>query len=192
MYGNNEREMWRDIAGYEGRYRISNFGNVRSLFFENERNVSKWKKPNGYLCVTLKKNGNKKSLYVHRLVAQAFIENKQNFPQVNHINENKEDNNACNLEWCTAKYNVNFGNGIKRRNSSFGYKNRVFDKDKMARRKKFSVIQLDVNDNVIKVWKWAGDFVKETGIGRTSGIYACCRGKRNTAYGFKWRFESGQ
>lgn len=114
-------EIWTDIKGYEGKYKISNLGKVKSLdritiyFNKSKRNwegrilknVVKHKKDNSYLHVTLFDKGSRKIYLVHRLVAQAFIPNLNNLPQVNHKNGIKYDNKVENLEWITAKGNSN-------------------------------------------------------------------------------------
>ena len=107
-----KKEIWKDIKGYEGLYQVSNLGRVKSLPRKNHpkeefRNLSPDSK--GYLRVNLFKNNKGKTHKVHRLVAEAFIPNPNNYPQVNHKDENKANNNVDNLEWCTNKYNVNYG-----------------------------------------------------------------------------------
>lgn len=105
-------EMWKDIPGFEGAYQVSNMGRVKSL----TRKVWNYTKPgiilrpgakeNGYLHVGLSYGGKReKHAHVHRLVAQVFIPNPNNLPEVNHKNLNKADNRVENLEWCTSKYN---------------------------------------------------------------------------------------
>lgn len=108
-----ESEKWKDIDGYDCMYQVSDLGRVRSLKFGNTRVLRASKIPNGYLKVSLFKDKKQNSVYVHRLVADAFIPNNSIFNnQVNHINEIKTDNRAVNLEWCTAQYNVNY-NGLR-------------------------------------------------------------------------------
>ena len=105
-------EIWKDIKGYEGLYIISNTGKVKEL----KRN--KLLKPvlqKGYLYIHLCKNSKDKSYLLHRLVAQHFIDNPDNLPEVNHKDEDKVNNNASNLEWCDAKYNSNYGTRNKRK-----------------------------------------------------------------------------
>lgn len=119
----NRVEIWKDIEGYEGLYQISNMGRVKSLakqtlcghrkeqtIFRNEKFLSLRCNKKGYLQVGLSKNGIRKQFTVHRLVAQTFIPNPNNLPQVNHKDENKTNNCIENLEWCTAEYNCNYGN----------------------------------------------------------------------------------
>lgn len=117
----NENEIWKDISGYEGIYRVSNLGRVKSLerFDSNNHLVKeKIKKldklKNGYLRIELWKNGKVVRFLVHRLVAQTFIPNPEKFPQVNHKDENKQNNCVNNLEWCSASYNTKYGTCIER------------------------------------------------------------------------------
>lgn len=99
-------EQWRDIEGYDGMYQVSDLGRVRSLKFGKVRVLRPGKHRQGYLQVALCQDGKQKSVYVHRLVAQAFIENDdESKTDINHINECKSDDRAVNLEWCTASYN---------------------------------------------------------------------------------------
>ena len=106
------KEIWKDIEGYEGRYQVSNFGNVKSLNYKHtgeEKIMQSCKDKIGYLHIKLFMNGKPKMYKVHRLVAQAFIPNPNNYPQVNHKDENKTNNHVSNLEFCTPKYNNNYG-----------------------------------------------------------------------------------
>ena len=114
-------EEWKDIKGYEGLYQISNLGRVKSLSRIDSRGHKlneKILKPKirgyGYKAVMLSKNNIHKLYYIHRLVAEAFIPNPDNLPCVNHIDENKNNNCIENLEWCTRKYNTNYGTRSKR------------------------------------------------------------------------------
>lgn len=112
-------EVWKDINGYEGLYQISNLGNVRSVdrmikhhpkdYFQKGRVLRPAPSRNGYLMVVLVNHNNRKTINVHRLVAEHFIDNPDKFEQVNHIDEDKNNNRVDNLEWCTAKYNANYG-----------------------------------------------------------------------------------
>ena len=115
------QEVWKDIVGYENLYQISNLGNVKSVekyvnsclkhntkIKRKEKMLKQYNK-SGYLQVALSKNGIKMFFLVHRLVAQAFIPNPNNLPQINHKDENKQNNNINNLEWCDRKYNCNYG-----------------------------------------------------------------------------------
>lgn len=125
-------EIWKNVTGYEGLYEVSNLGRVRSLDmeFETIRNgyVIKWRRKgrvlsplvrqHGYLAVQLHgKGGNArgfKTFSIHRLVAEAFIPNLNNYPEVNHIDENKTNNSVDNLEWCDRLYNCRTGTRSQR------------------------------------------------------------------------------
>ena len=113
-------EIWKDIEGYEGLYQVSNLGRVKSLNRDHQAN-SRWgktmkrvikekllkeDKTGRYLRVSLSKNGIKQRFSINRLVAQAFIPNIKNKPQVNHKDGNRDNNQVENLEWCTAKENM--------------------------------------------------------------------------------------
>lgn len=103
-----EEEIWKDIKGYEGLYQISSFGYIKSFKRYKEGKILRQAKySNGYLFVHLRPmlNG-QKSQMVHRLVAETFIPNPNNYPYVNHKNGNKQDNTIENLEWCTQSYNL--------------------------------------------------------------------------------------
>ena len=145
-----KEEFWKDIKGYEGLYQISNYGRIRSLKFRNkvcEKDRVIIMKPNlrnGYFVINLRKNANRKSFQVHRLVAQTFIENPFNYPIVNHIDFNPKNNNVENLEWCTQKQNVNHsrcnmkGKSHKLRDKNYGITYRKkSDKYEVSVKKKY-------------------------------------------------------
>ena len=114
-------EIWKPVVGYEGLYEVSSLGIVRSLDRYDSRNCFRKGRilklndnGRGYLDVQLCSNGKVKHHLVHRLVAEAFIPNPYNLPQVNHRDENPSNDNVDNLEWCDAKYNINYGTGLTR------------------------------------------------------------------------------
>ena len=110
-----ENEKWKPVFGYDGVYEVSSLGRVRSRYSGEWRVMRPAKNHNGYLFVNLKRDGRQKNFYLHRLVAQAFIENDNLFyNQVNHINEDKTDNRVSNLEWCDSSYNLSY-NGLRYR-----------------------------------------------------------------------------
>ncbi len=127
------KEIWKDIKGYEGKYQVSNFGRVKSLYQEY---MGGWRKQqlivrpetilkspcnsDGYPLVGLSKNNKRKSFKVHRLVAQEFIPNLYNLPEINHKNGNKNDNSINNLEWCTPQENVIHGINILGNRRAYG------------------------------------------------------------------------
>lgn len=96
----------KDIKGYEGIYAVTSCGKVWS--HKRHRFMKLTGEGGNYKCVNLSKNGRYKTFLVHRLVAEAYIPNPDNLPQVNHKNEKKDKNNVQNLEWCTAEYNLAF------------------------------------------------------------------------------------
>ena len=111
------KEVWRDIEGYEGKYQVSNKGRVKSLNYhrsDKKKILKQSKHKSGYLYVALYKDGERKYYGVHRMVAQAFLSNPENYPEVNHKDENPLNNCVENLEWCTREYNINYGTRIER------------------------------------------------------------------------------
>jgi len=130
-----KKEIWKDIEGYEKVYQISNFGRVKSLarrskgnHFLKEKYLKTYLDKDFYEKISLYKKGKVKHYFVHRLVAQAFIPNPDNLPQVNHKDENKLKNEAINLEWCTAEYNTNYGTRNARALINFDYEKRNLNK----------------------------------------------------------------
>ena len=112
-------EIWKDIKGYEGLYQVSNLGNVKVLqkwngargkhFYEPcEKILTPTDNGYGYSIVGLRKKHSRKNYYVHRLVAEAFIPNPNDYPQINHKDYNRKNNNVDNLEWCTPKQNTQY------------------------------------------------------------------------------------
>ena len=186
-------EIWKDIEGYEGIYQVSNLGRVRSL----DREVPNYNaagyvgtkilrgkilKPckmanSGYMEVHLKSNGQGKHGRIHRLVAEAFIPNPDNLPEINHKDEDKTNNRADNLEWCDRQYNINYGTG-------------------KWRRKKFNarpVEQLTTDGKVIARYDNASQAARAVGCD-PSTINAVCRVKPhcNTAKGYRWKYLQTQ
>lgn len=110
-------EIWRDVTGFEGYYQVSNTGKIRSLNYRKKKGVIKELSPrinkNGYAQVMLSLEGQYYMKYVHRLVAKEFVPNPHSYPIINHKDENKSNNNADNLEWCTIKYNNSYGSRPK-------------------------------------------------------------------------------
>lgn len=171
-------EIWRNIDGFENLYQISNLGRVKSLGNGNSNNSKeRILKPgnigNGYLFVHLWKEGKRKKYLVHRLVASAFLENPNNLPQVNHINENKTDNSVKNLEWCSSEYNCNYGSRNER----------------MATIRKKPIYSINKTTNEITYYQSTIDAERITGIYHSS-IYNCLKKNRKSAGGYKWHYAS--
>lgn len=170
------KEIWKDIKGYEGIYQISTMGRVKSL----RRNIILKNQiaSNGYEMVKLYTNNSKKDYSIHRLVANAFIENPDNLPQVNHRDENKTNNCVENLEWCTPKYNYNYGTiNIRKSQKQLNDKN----KSKV-------VLQYTKDGCFIKEWKSIRDIQRMTGYDK-GYISKCCRGKYAYAYSYIWKYK---
>lgn len=155
------KEILKDIEGYEGLYQISNLGNVKSLI--SNKILKPKKDKDGYLMVNLYKQGKVKTYKIHRLVTQAFIENPNNYLEVNHRDEDKTNNYVTNLEWCTREYNNNYG----------------------TRNKKTSkpVMCLETG----KVYYSANEAARQTGFAQ-GNISLACNGKLKQAYGYTWKY----
>ena len=165
-------EIWCPIKGYEGIYEVSDQGRVRSLKFGKERILKQGKPQNGYLQVDLYKNGEQKKYLVHRLVSKTFIPNPDNLPEVNHIDEDKENNTVQNLEWCDRKYNQNYGNRTQRQS------------EKCSK----PVLQYTKSGEFVREWKSATDVERNLGY-YSQNISSCCTGKRKNAHNFIWRYK---
>ena len=163
----NEVETFVKIEGFDN-YEVSNLGRVRNI--KSGRILKPQLRRDGYLRHCLYENNKQKNLLLHRIVATAFIDNPEGKPQVNHIDENKLNNDLSNLEWCTVRENMIHGTRTKR----------------IAEKNFKKVIQLDLNDNVLNVFESMKQAERETGID-TSHISKCCNGKAKSAGGFKWR-----
>ena len=171
-------EIYVDIKGYEGLYQVSNKGNVKSLISNKGTKREKILNPiigRGYNRVRLFKNKQNRLYSVHRLVAEAFLPNPNNYPCVNHKDECKTNNNVENLEWCTHKYNSNYGTSIQRQIEIKNKKTYQYDKQ---------YVLLAVYDSV----KQASD---ETNIDHRF-IASCCRGEHKTCKGFIFSYINHQ
>ena len=169
-------EIWKPIKGYEGLYEVSNKGRIKSLKrYTNSKNEFGNIKQNhnekilknntmktGYVMTTLYKEGKPKSFFIHRLVAEAFINNPNNYKEVNHKDENKSNNNVENLEWCTRKYNNVYSRARK-------------------------ICQYDLDGNFIREWESCYEASRHTKA-YESNIRNCCKGKSKTTGGYIWKY----
>ena len=216
-------EEWRDVVGFEGLYQVSNLGRVKGLDRLVDTNINnvnrrihkgKLLKPQfnnkGYKRVNLCKNGNKNFAFVHRLVAEAFIPNPNNYPVVNHKDENPKNNCVENLEWCTQKYNMNW-NGVMKK---VGLKLCKTEEEKKYNRKKYEeahkeerrrymqeyhrkhyiptgtrtkkkVSQYTIEGIHIKDYDSIAEAYNDTGVRH---IGCVCNGSRNSAGGYIWKW----
>ena len=153
----------KDVVGYEGLYAVTSCGKVWS--YKNKMFLTPGITHKGYLRVNLWKDGGFKTKQVHRLVAEAYIPNPENLPQVNHKDENKENNCLQNLEWCDCKYNNNYGTRNERH--------------------KKPILQYTLDGEFVREWQSATDVGKNV----NDGICKCLKGKTKSAYGYLWKYK---
>lgn len=174
---NMQKEIWKDIKGYEGIYRISNTGKIWSCKRKIEM---KQKLSKGYLLIGLYKEGIQKTFSVHRLVSKAFIENPLDKKEVNHIDENKINNKVSNLEWCTSKENANHGTRNKR------ITNWLINCDNTNIR---GVAMLDKKtDAILAEFQTVNDAYRHLGKKINGNISCVCKGNAKSVYGYKWKY----
>ena len=177
-------EIWKPVVGYEGLYQVSSEGRVKSL----ERKVPKGYGErtvkerilklrigrDGYLKIGLYgSTGKQKWFQVHRLVGEAFIQNPDEKPQINHINEIKTDNRACNLEWCTCKENINHGTHNER----------------SGKTRSKPVGQYTLDGELVKIWASTMEVERQAGFYH-GNISKVANGKFKQAYGFIWKYKN--
>lgn len=170
-------EQWKDIKikkkgkihDFTGLYRVNTHGDIWS--YTKNCLITAKRNTNGYLKVALAKNGCKSSFLIHRIVAEVFIPNPDNLPEVNHIDEDKTNNSVNNLEWCNHKYNLNHGTASKR----------------IAEKQSKIIQQFTMDGELVKEWK----STRECGRNGFHRCYvcACCRGEKSQYNGFIWRYK---
>ena len=182
-------EIWKSIENYEGLYEVSNLGNVKSLNYlhtNKEKILKHIDDGKGYLIVSLCKNGKAKHYYIHQLVAQTFLPNPENKPQVNHKIEGDKgktmnivvfnedglvNNEKTTIEWATAKENTNYGTRNQRANKA----------------KSKPVLQFTLDGEFVREWESAKEAEKN---GFSQGhICRCCRGQYKKHKGYIWRYK---
>ena len=169
-------ENWAPVKDFEGLYEVSDLGNVKSLITNRLLSI----RPNGkeeYCRVNLTKNKRKYTKKVHRLVAEAFVPNPNGYQYVNHKDEQKKNNVASNLEWCTFEYNVNYGT-----------RNERSAKARINNPKRSKIVeQYDLNGNLINVFPSLNEANRVTGksLGSLSNF---CHGKQKDKK-FIWKYR---
>ncbi len=162
-------EEWKPVVGYEGLYEVSNYGRVRRLKWQL---VKPKKEHCGHMRINLYRRGEKKPVLVHRLVAEAFIPNPNNYPVINHKDERPANNRVENLEWCTHKHNANWGTRNKRISENSANKSAVISIDKKTGEKKH--------------YPSISAACKALGVSCSSSISEAASGMRKSAYGKRW------
>ena len=148
----------KDVVGYEGLYAVTSCGKVWS--YKSKKFLTPLVNYKGYLRVVLMKNGESKTCYIHRLVAEAYLPNPENLPQVDHIDNDKTHNYLNNLQWIT-------------------------NRDNNRKSKNKPILQYDLDGNFIREWECAYDVGKEI----QSNINHCLKGRYKTAYGYIWKYK---
>ena len=161
--------MVRIIEKYPN-YTISDKGEIVNI--NTNKELKPYIRNDGYVIISLSKGGKKYKCYLHRLVAETFIPNPDNLPQVNHKDENKSNNCVSNLEWITPKDNCNYGTRNERQ--GLGHSK--------------PIEQYDLEGNFIKEWNSAAQVERDLGFNH-SNISKCCLGQQKTAYNYKWRYK---
>lgn len=182
-------ETWKDIPNYEGLYQASNLGNIKSIGYGRPKLLKLvLNKRLGYLYVTLWKDKKLLGKRVHRLIAQTFLENPEEKPEVNHLDGVKINNNVENLEWSTEKENTihYIKNGLRKYKISEEHRDKI-NKSNILKRAK-TVQQFDKENNLIAEFKSAGEAAKSINIGK-GNIINCCNGKLKSARGFLWKYK---
>ena len=186
-------ETFKDIPGYEGLYQVSDYGCVRSLYDGKVKYLRYAKRHDGYCKIGLYRDGKRKSLFVHRLVWEAFNGPIPDGYEIDHVNTIRGDNRLSNLRVATPKENRNNPITLVRKretNQRLAKDPKWIENVREGIRKALNkpVLQLDkVTGEVIQQWECARDVERELGINQ-SKISLCCHGKQNTAGGFKWEF----
>ena len=179
-----EKEEWKDIPSYEGLYKISNLGRIKSLerivargYRRKEKILKPLINPRGYYQIQLCKQSIVKQYFIHRLVFETFNGQIPENMQVNHINEIKTDNRLSNLNLMTAKENLNWGT-----------RNERIAKKRINGKGSKPVLQFTLDDDLINEYASVMQVEREKGF-NSGAIVRCCKGKYKQAYGYKWRYK---
>lgn len=182
------QEIWKDIKNFEGLYQVSNLGNVKSMNYNHtkkEKVLIPQKQNNGYLTVQL----GEKIKSIHRIVAETFIPNLYNKPQVNHIDGNKHNNNVNNLEWCTPSENMIHAikNNMIRMNTEAKIKAIKLNIAKATEKNKIKILQYSKNGEYIRKYNSIIEASKLTNSNATH-ISLCAKGKQKSCNGYIWKY----
>lgn len=173
-----ETEKWAEVVGYGGLYSISSFGRIASHHRGDIRILHPTtNRANGYAYVNLCQNGIAKLFRVHVLVAKHFLPNPDCLLEVNHKDEDKLNNRADNLEWCTRKYNVNYGTAQQKR------------RNKQGERVGKHVSQYSKTGERVRTYESIAEASRSVGSS-VANIVRCCKGRRPTSGGFVWRYAT--
>lgn len=182
------QEVWKDVVGYEGLYKVSNYGGIVNSKTQKPMKAELCK---GYQRVNLYSKGKYKHHLAHQLVALAFIKNEHDYKCINHKDENKVNNYFDNLEWCDHNYNANYGTRNQRiSNSKKGKKRKPFTdsaKINIATAHYKKVKQFDLKNNLIKTYNSIKEASTINSIDNSS-ITKVCKGKKKTSGGFIWQY----
>lgn len=178
-------ELWRDVIGFDN-YLVSSEGRVMRK--ETRKILTPFHDSRGYCQLHLHQNGIRYTVMLHRLVAQAFIPNPKNKPELDHIDADKDNNRACNLRWVTRKENVNNPLTIFRirENHPKGDTHPNFGKRGSEAITHKAVLQYSLEGEFIREWPSIIEASQSTGANHIS---SCCRGKRKSAGGYKWKHK---
>ena len=190
-------ELWRTIPEYEGKYEVSNYGNVRSLNYRGTNQVKNLQPSlggRGYLMVGLCKDGKMRTEKIHRLVARLFVPNPDNKPQVNHIDGVKTNNQASNLEWVTSGENQAhaYRKGLKKADPEWGRTlgkvHGAVGRDKIKAERVKPVIATNVKTGEETLYESAAEVERVLGV-HHSDVSRICRGRRGTGKGYTFRYS---
>ena len=198
-----KKEIWKPVVGLESRYMVSSLGRVKRLSYDivdkmgrHTHHKNKLMKirigsQTGYPQVNLWIGKKSKPFTIHRLIAEAFIPNPNNYPCVNHIDENRANSVLENLEWCTYEYNSTYGTAREKRRESLKrfYENHPeFRMEVKKRGNTFRVVQYNTNGDLIKIWDGGLPEIEKI-LGKSACAASCVLHRTHTAYGYVWRYE---